>query len=323
MSGKWILGIDIGGTSIKFASVFDDGSLGFEPQRLMVDEFSRTQDGMVELVLRAFEQSCSHMGSKPAGIGIGAAGVIHRAESIRQSPNFPEWKDFPLAEMVSDRTGIKNVTLENDVNSIALAEHWRGSAAGVDNFVMAAIGTGLGGALFLGGQLWRGWRGMAGEIGHVNVVPHGGRGCNCGSTGCLETYVSQVGIVRSIEERFSSAEIESYFSDTPKSDWPMVLDRLARNGNTVARLIWQQAGELLGITFGSLLNVLDLEMIVIGGGLANAFDLYFDAMMEALVGHSFAAISEGVQVVRATLGYESGIIGAASVALGKSGIAIA
>ena len=201
MTKKWVLGCDIGGTSVKYARVFEDGTLG-ETGRAVVQEEHKPQEGMLGLLLNiAEEQRNEHGDEHFAGMGIGIAGVIDQPDGLmRQSPNFPLWHDFPIKQHLQEALPGKSIAIENDVNAIALGEHWTGAAAGEKNFIMLAIGTGLGGAVFLNGALWTGMHGMAGEIGHTNVVPFNGRPCNCGASGCLEAYVSQVGLKQTIEK---------------------------------------------------------------------------------------------------------------------------
>ena len=323
MTKKWVLGFDIGGTSVKYARVFEDGACE-EMGRAPVLEEHKTQEGMLALLLQIVASEVAAKGDAGfAGIGIGVAGVIDQPEGLmRQSPNFPLWQDFPIKEELQKALPGKSIAIENDVNAIALGEHWTGAAAGEKNFILMAIGTGLGGAVFLNGALWTGMHGMAGEIGHTNVVPFNGRPCNCGAEGCLEAYVSQVGLKHTIEKH-QNEEFRHVFRRLPPSQWPEKLSELADEGNENAEKIFRQWGLYLGITIGSLLNVLDIERVLIGGGIGKALPLFRKSLMANLQQHCFKAIARRARVSACTLGDKAGIIGSAALAFAQSGVALA
>ena len=323
MTKKWVLGFDIGGTSVKYARVFEDGASGDMGRAPVLDDH-KTQQGMLALLLEIIAaQVAAHGEAGFTGVGIGVAGVIDQPEGLmRQSPNFPLWRDFALKAELQNALPGKSIAIENDVNAIALGEHWTGAAAGENNFILMAIGTGLGGAIFLNGALWTGMHGMAGEIGHINVVPFNGRLCNCGAEGCLEAYVSQVGLKQTIEKH-QNEEFRHIFRRLPPSQWPEKLSELAAEGNENAEKIFRQWGLYLGITIGSLLNILDIERVLISGGVGKALPHFRKSLMANLQQHCFKAIARRARVSACALGDKAGIIGGAALAFAQSGVALA
>ncbi len=319
---KWVLGVDIGGTSVKAAPVWEDGKTE-NWERAAVGERERTMDGMIDCVGSLYKKIRDEIGKDACGIGIGVPGVVEQPKGIvRQSPQFPQWKDFELKARISALHAGLAVAVENDVNAIAVGEHWTGAAAGEPNFIIMCIGTGLGGALYLNGRLHTGVRGMAGEIGHMCVEPFSDRKCNCGSSGCLERYVSQVGFIDTIE-KCGGSRLKSLFTGVEKDKWPEKLYNMAVSGDPDALKIFEDAGYYLGVVIGSLINLLDLELVVIGGGVGKSFALFEKPMKESIKTHSFKAISDRCSVVPAKLWEMGGVVGSAALAFGQSGIIMA
>jgi glucokinase len=192
--------------------------------------------------------------------------------------------------------------VENDANVAALAEWKLGAGRGSDDLVMLTLGTGVGGGLVLGGELWRGADGMAGEIGHITVEP-GGRTCRCGNAGCLETYASATAIVdryrelAAIEEAVTAEEVH----------------RRALEGDANARQSYREAGRSLGLAFSTLVNLLNPERIVIGGGVLPAWDLFMPAAEQELQRRAFVAPAARVRFAAAALGDLAGVTGAAGL----------
>jgi len=243
------------------------------------------------------------------GIGLAAPGVIDRGSGvIRQSPNFPEWLDVALGADLAETTGLP-VVLENDVNAIALAEHQCGAGRGASAMVCLALGTGVGGGVILNGALWRGARGMAGELGHVSVA-HEGRQCPCGNLDCLEQYVGAVGIRRSLVEAGGT-----YAEMARSSDAPRQVAALARAGDPVAQQLFRAVGTCLGRAITTCLHVLDLDRVVICGGIAAEFELFVGPLEETVRAHSYTAMASDLAVVPGALGAPAGVLGAALVAM--------
>ncbi|MCA9519235.1 MAG: ROK family protein, partial [Myxococcales bacterium] len=244
-----------------------------------------------------------------APIGIAAAGVIDRRHGIvRESPNFPEWKDFALAKRLAEASG-RRVHLENDANAVIYGEMACGAARGCEDIVGYTLGTGVGGGIILGGELWRGARGMAGELGHVTVVRDGGRPCGCGNHGCLEQYVGAVGIRRTLEERGGKLAELADSRDAPRD-----LAKAADAGDDEARAVFAEIGRHLGVAAAAAIHTLDVLTIVLAGGITHAQHLFVPALEAELRARTFASMCEGVRVVVGTLGEDAGVLGAAALA---------
>ncbi|MEC9071802.1 MAG: ROK family protein [Myxococcota bacterium] len=301
----WI-GIDVGGTSVKAGLVAGDDQVRERQSRPVGDR--RSPDDILRLlqeIVSDLSASCSDI----QGVGLAAPGVIDKASGvIRQSPNFPDWRDVALGSALARETGLQ-VSLENDVNAIAWAEHQLGAGAGSVSMVCIALGTGVGGGMILDGALWRGARGMAGELGHVTVATEG-RSCPCGNLDCLEQYVGAVGIRRSLVQHGGR-----YAELAESRDAPRQLGALARAGDPVALDVFRGVGAHLGRAVTTYLHVLDVDRVVICGGIAAELDLFIDTVEKTVRAHSYAAMAAGMEVVSGALRGRAGILGAALVGM--------
>ena len=206
---------------------------------------------------------------------------------LRKSANLPGWEDYPVRAEIERRLGLpKNgarVVLENDANVAALGEQWLGAARGVPNMAVVTLGTGIGGGIVLEGKIWHGMNGMAGEFGHVTVEPEG-HPCGCGNRGCAEQYASASAIMRMAREAIASGEAPS-LAKAASSDAEFgakSIYNLAIQGDEHARRIFRTFGRYLGMLLADLINVLNLDMYVIGGGASSAWDAFAPNMFEEL-----------------------------------------
>ena len=304
------VGMDIGGTNLKAGLLTERGEM-LERCMVRVVEEDKSEEGIINAAERALIKlfSVSGFGADSIiGVGVGCAGVIDTFNGIiTKSPHFPAWKDFAFAARLSGRIGLP-VKLENDVNAIARGEKWCGAAVGEDNFICMALGTGLGGAICLNGQIWRGVDGMAGEVGHICIDPDGAP-CNCGSRGCLETVASATGLVRRVKEDDFKAVLEKVGND---AEIPLQLALLAEDGNKKAQAYWDEVGSAIGLALGGLLNTLNLKLVILGGGISKSLSLFQPAMEAQLKARSFPAVSKGVSFRQSKLWEEAGIYGAAA-----------
>lgn len=309
------LGIDVGGTRVKAGLVGADGAL--DRVRVQgVEDVDRSEHGMVTLLAGLIDEYCA---AAPVGaVGIGIPGAVDLAAGVvTRSPNFPAWVDLALRDRLVAAGVDLPLVLDNDANVVGVGESLFGAARGEDSFILLTLGTGVGGALRLGGRMWRGVHGMAAEIGHLNLVP-GGRECGCGSAGCLEQYASQNGLRHEILE--NSIDLDDAEALAVDPDMPRKLFDLAARGNEPARAIWDRFGAWLGLGVGSLLNVLDVPLVVLGGGLAGALPIFQGSMLAAVSHSSFPAIHTGLRVVAGSLGDAAGILGAAALAREEAGV---
>jgi glucokinase len=211
---------------------------------------------------------------------------------------------FNLADFLVEQTGIP-AECANDANVIALGEQLYGAGRGKSSFIVITIGTGLGSGLILEEKLWKGSGGFAAEFGHVTVEPDGEL-CTCGNRGCLERYVSAEALARSM----------ALLSPDSKRCGPYSAENvalMARNGNADALNVFEQMGRWLGIALASLSNTLNLEAVIIGGGVAASLDLFEPALRIELVRRCFPEIYAGLEIRKVELGDDAGLLGAAAL----------
>jgi glucokinase len=216
------------------------------------------------------------------------------------------------------------VILDNDANVAALGEQWLGAGRNSKSMCMYTLGTGVGGGLILDGNLWRGWNGMAGELGHCNVEPDG-HPCNCGSRGCLEQYASATAVVRLAREAIAAGGAGTELLRIPDSELSSrVIYEFAMKGDKVAQSVFDRVGRALGLAIGNMVNAVNIPVFVIGGGASNAWDAFAPALFDELRKRSYiyrdttAEDGSGIAgrkrttvVTRASLGGEGGLYGAA------------
>ncbi|CAM3828723.1 ROK family protein [Nocardioides zeicaulis] len=305
------VGVDIGGTKVLAGVVDTDGAVVRTARRTTPGRRVRVrevEDALVEAVLEA-------AGDDPLGaVGIAAAGFVDSAgERVMFAPHLP-WQGEPLRDLLEARLGCP-VVLDNDANCAARAEAHHGAARGAASALMITMGTGIGGALLLGDRVLRGANGMAGEFGHMQVVPDG-RACECGRSGCWEQYSSGNALVR--DARALMAEqpsvLEEMSGGADRVTGPMVT-AAAEQGDLVARAAFASVGDWLGIGTANLVAALDPELVVVGGGVISAGDRLLGparaALQRSLVGGAHRVVPE---LVAARLGPQSGMVGAALLA---------
>ncbi len=303
---KKVLGIDIGGTNIRAAVVGPDGNI-LARQKTK----SGAREGIDKLILNLEEVINRLSEFEPDGIGIGIPGIIDQKNGIlTQAPNIKGVKNFPLFAELKKYPSFGNFIVENDANSAAIGEFWKGAGSESNSMLMITIGTGLGGGIVLNGKLWQGEDGMAGEIGHIIINPDGPL-CNCGNYGCFESFVSAEALRRAVN---GSAELKEMTSDTHLDDIPETVMNLASKGNKESLNIWNEMGATLGIGITSLVNLLNVDSVIVGGGLSNAWDLFVKSMEAEINKRALYGPRERLSVYRAKLGDDAGIIGSAYLA---------
>ena len=307
------IGVDIGGTKIAAGVVDDDGRIVATTTRSTpATDPELIEAGVADAVA---ELRASH---EVVGVGIGAAGFVG---SDRRTVNFAAnlaWRVRPLAQEVEKLVDLP-VVVENDANAAGWAEYRFGAATQSRHMLMITVGTGLGGAIVLDGQLVRGGGGFAGEVAHVIAVPEG-QWCGCGERGCLEQYTSGTALVRTAKQRASagdpavSAVLQAAGGVVEDIDGPLIT-RLAQQGDPGSIELIADLGTWLGRGVASLASLLDPDVVVVGGGVAAAGDLLLDPAREAYARHLTARVHrELAPFVPAALGNEAGIVGAADLA---------
>ena len=304
---RYVLAGDVGGTNLRIAAVDPAGAILHRSDSSTPRSGSATE---IAAAIAAGAENCvaGMKGQSPLSFGLAIPALINSDEGrVLSSPNLPQLNAFSLAQEIQNRLGVTTV-LENDATAAAIGEHWLGSTANAKTSVFVTLGTGIGGGLVLNGQPYRGIDGTAGEIGHICVVSDGLE-CGCGSYGCVEQYASATAIAR-IAGELATASGSSRSYETAKDVF-----NAAREGDADAIEAFRRMGRYLGLALAALVNVLNPEMIAIGGGAAGAWDFFIEDVRSEIRARAFAPPAQRAAVVRATVGKSAGILGAARVAL--------
>jgi len=321
---SYAVGVDLGGTNLRIAAVDETGKM-LEKVTLSTGVAKGRQVVVDDLVRAICEvrEKCKGFGEL-RGIGAGVPGLIDaETERVVKSPNLPGWEEFDVKGDIERRLGT-TVILENDANVAALGEKWMGAGRGVESLCMYTLGTGVGGGLIFGGKLWRGWNGMAAELGHCNVEPEG-HPCPCGSRGCLEQYASATAMVRMAKEALAAGAVSEMSQAQELTS--LAVYECAQRGDAAARQVFEQVGRALGRAIADMINAINLPLFVIGGGAASAWDAFAPSMMDEVRKRSYIyAFTVGedgkgmrgrtrvTRIVKARLA-DAGLIGAARLAL--------
>lgn len=311
MKRKIVLSADLGGTNLRVAAVDRDGKILFRTKR----DTPQTENPLqiVNLIISEAENCRRAVQSEGDVVGIGAVvpGTVNVDEgAILQAPNVSALNGFRVAGEIEGKLELP-CFLENDANAAAVGESWCGASKDVKNSICVTLGTGVGGGIIIGGQILRGVDGSAGEIGHICVEPFGAP-CGCGSRGCVEQYSSASAV-----KRLASVLSENYPNSTlTKISNPTALEiyQAGKNGDALAIEVFRQQGFYLGIALAGLINVLNPEIIVIGGGAADGWDLFLPFMQSEIKSRAYREPAERAKIVRAVLGDDAGILGAAKLA---------
>ena len=307
---KWTVGVDFGGTNIKVGLVRADGRV-VRTQLLSSKGIRRPASFTegVSGVVESLAQSVGVRASQLCGVGVGAPGPVDTARGVVHSMvNVSGWREVPLGRQLERRLRCRCV-VDNDVNLVALGE-WRfGAGRNARYLVCLTLGTGVGGGLLFEGALYRGASGAAGELGHMVIDPTGPR-CGCGARGCLEAHVGTAAIL-SLGRRA--------IRQGARPLTPELIAHAAQHGNARARRVWVEVGRRLGIGLANLVNLLNPDRIIIGGGVANAWRFFYPTMMATMRSQAMDVPGRAVRVVRARLGNHAGIVGAAVLVWNETG----
>ena len=309
------IGIDLGGTNLRLAGVRRNAEV-LLPIRIPTSRFTSTQDlisGISEQI-RALDNQLRQQNEKVIGVGIGVpGGVSSDGDVVYFSPNYPEWKNLPLRRLLSEQTGLK-IRAENDANTWAYGEGWIGAGRDVKHFVLLTMGTGVGSGIVMNGHVYRGHSGIAGEIGHTTIEPDG-HPCECGGCGCLETIASAKGIVRIARELLASGGRGALAGKDPSRLTPEQVSEAAFSGDPLSLEVMERVGRALGIGIVNIINTLNPEIIILGGGVSAARELFTPAMNGEIRRRAFSEIGKRTPILPPLLGENSGILGAARLIL--------
>ncbi|MFJ2439489.1 ROK family protein [Streptomyces sp. NPDC087658] len=306
MHTESVVALDIGGTKIAGALVDGSGRILLRVQRPTPAQ----EDG--ETVMRAVEEVLAEVSASPlrasaTAVGIGSAGPVDASAGTVSPVNVPGWRGFPLVERVCSATGGLPVTLVGDGVAITAAEHWQGAARGYDNALCMVVSTGVGGGLVLNGKLHSGPTGNAGHIGHI-CVDLDGDPCACGARGCVERIASGPNIAR--------RALEDGWLPGPDGDASAAaVAAAARAGHPVALASFERAAQALAAGIAATATLVEIGIVVIGGGVGNAGEVLFAPLRRSLRDYATLSYVQGLTVAPAVMGTDAGLVGAAAAAL--------
>ncbi len=311
---RYIVGIDLGGTNIVVGTVAEDGSelIG------LVSEPTLPEQGGDAVITRIVKLARASIAAAPgkeiAGVGIGSPGPLDtKTGVVILTPNLG-WVNMPLRDRVADALRLPTV-LDNDANCAIFGEWWRGAARGVDDVIGLTIGTGIGGGIVLGGEIYHGASDVAGEIGHMTIDANG-RLCKCGNQGCLEAYASGPAIAaRAVEGIEAGAEtsLPQYVAGDLSRITAQVVYEAAHDGDPYALDVVRDTAKLLGAGVASLVNIFNPSIVVICGGVTLAGDKLFGPLTTEVHRRAFKPAWEVCRILPGALTGTAGVYGAAAV----------
>jgi glucokinase len=308
----YAIGVDLGGTNLKAALIERE-----EGVVTNVIHPTRAQDGPESIVdrLRSTVADLAKQAPEPVlGIGIGSPGAINlERTTVSHPPNLPGWDVINLRNELEAVSDGRPVIVENDANAAALGSAYYGAGRPHDSFIMATLGTGVGGAVIYQNRIFRGSTGAAGEIGHM-TIDYEGPLAKSGVAGAIEAYAGQQFLTRHARLRLINRPdslVYDLAGDNLAALTPRILFEAAEQGDEAAQEIFAWVGHKLGAVLGSAVNLLDIRVIVVGGGVSAAGDYILDPARDALHDFVAEALREGLHLVRETMGNEAGLLGAA------------
>ena len=318
---KTALALDLGGTRFRMALVTEHGDIlgqseapttSFANPQSMVRESARVAS---LLLSQAPEEA------RPKGLAAAVAGAVDQEGGfLHSSPNLPGWREVPLRELLESEIGLPCL-LENDANAAAWGEFTQGAGQGYPHLLYVTVSTGIGGGIIIDGHLYRGSIGTAGEIGHTTIEPSGPL-CGCGNQGCLETMASGKAIARCAAEAMAKGTPTVLFQLVPTEGGTVTAEHVsqaARMGDAVATEIVRRAATYLGMGLAGMVNVLNPQAVIIGGGVSHMGAMLLEPMEETLRARAFPAATRDLQVLPSALGDDAGLIGAGVLLLAKFG----
>lgn len=308
------VGVDVGATNIKLGLF--DGEMNLVDQMQTLTDQEADLDQLMDVIVGLVRRLLSNNSLTPDGIlGVGAAFpsyIDFERGYVVETRNIMSLNDAPVRDMLTERLGVR-VTIDNDANAAAVAEHELGAGIGFDNMIYAQLATGIGGGLILNGKLYRGMHGMAGEIGHMFVSDSTGYPCSCGVTGCVESISSGAYMAKYATDRIKEgydSSILNYAGTLSNIDMEAVGKALLTNDSLALELV-SRGAEYLGRMFQSLNQIFDINVFVYGGGVAKLGSRFIDRMIAAYRHHSLIDQHYPAQFIPAKFGDKAGMYGAA------------
>jgi len=307
---QYFAGLDLGGTFLKFALGDSSGNILFKDK--LPSRAHESAEAVFEVIFQAIEimqRKAAERKVSLAAIGFGSPGAIdfEKGRLLGKTPNIPHWENTPIGTTIQRKFGIP-VWVDNDANIMGFAESRLGAAKGYKNVICATLGTGIGGAIFIDGEIYRGTHFAGAEIGHMMIV-HDGLPCNCGGRGCFELYGAAPAILREYVKNMTAKKRTVGKHVTTKD----IFER-AKQGEQEANDAIDLTIEYLGTGFANLVNIFNPEIIVIGGGVAEAGDSFIERIHKSIASRAMIPAQKGLKVKAAVLGNDAGCIGAISLA---------
>jgi glucokinase len=301
MKKKFIIGVDLGGTNLKIALL--DANYKIRDKKILNTSSFNKKESLISAIIASIDLILKDNRVKKSeilGVGLGLPGPVDNKKGIVHFfPNIPGWRKVSLKGILEKNLGLP-VYIDNDAKLMCLAESRVGSARGFKNALCLTLGTGIGSGLIINSEIYRGRDNASGEFGHVPLNEKGPR-CNCGGIACLEAYIGNKRVLKQVRKLFRrNISLEE-------------LSALAKKGNKKAKQVWIDVGRRLGIALAGVVNLLNLDAIVIGGGVANAGSILFSSVREAIKMRAMDVQARRVKIYKAELGSNAGIVGAAII----------
>lgn len=308
------IGIDVGGTNVKIALVDDNGKIIYSNS---VPTYAKMgYEHTVNNIKQAIKDLMKETNTTPSdieGIGFDFPGQVDcKTGVVKLAPNIPGWVNIPIAQMIEDEFHIPT-RIDNDVRCAALGELKFGAGRGCENFICITVGTGIGSGIVINGKVVRGATNAAGELGHIKLQMNGGPICGCGDTGCLEAFASGPAIVAMAQEYIKggkSTKFREMAAVEGGEITPYMVAKAAEEGDPVAKRIFEIVGEYIGIGLTSVINLLNPERVIIGGGVAESGELLLGPIRKTIKERAMVVAGNAVEIVPAQLGNSAGVIGA-------------
>ena len=305
------IAMDIGGTNLRYAVVNESATI-LAKGVTETSEFEG-KEAVIRRILDAARTAVSWADTKPVAIGLALASPVDPVTGVMQmTPNILSLQGYSPIKDLQDNLDIP-VVAANDATLAALGEYKYGIKKSVSNMVYLTISTGVGGGQIIDGKIYNGSRGFAAEWGHL-TLDFEGHQCNCGSNGCFETYCSGPAIVRIAEEMLAETALKSSLNKHLGKLTPQKLASAARDGDQFSIEVWDKVGRYLGVALSVILNTLDPDVIVIGGGVSSALDLMKKTAEREVKTRALYPYTNNIPVTTAKLGDDAGLIGAAALA---------
>jgi len=318
-SQSLVCAVDLGGTNLRAATIDGDGEIHdrARSQTPRTNDPNEIVSAIASLVIDCFNQAAQR-NSRVETVSVVVPGSVHAETGlVVNAPNVPAIVGFGLLQALAHKLQ-RSVLIENDANAAAVGEMWRGAARGYQTIVCFTLGTGVGSGVILNGELWRGIDGTGGEIGHTSVDPFGGVPCKCGSFGCLEVYASATAIIRIAREllpEFPQSQLHAIAAlDLSAKE----IAAAARSQDDCALAVFEKMATRLGVGIANVVNALNPEAIVIGGGVSAAFDLFAPRAREEMMKRAFPVPAQRCQILKAECGDDAGLLGAAWLAFQRN-----